>query len=99
MLKSITAPTFWEATSEEGEKFYTDLANKYINLKGSDTPENLIRHYIIENVKFTNSEEGLDADASAKETQHRIIDFITELFSDTVDEDFVLDIWHEEFWK
>lgn len=100
MATSINAPTFWETTTEEGDAFYTALAKKYISLKKTDTPENIIRQYIVENINFVDSEKGSESDASAKETQNRIIDFITELFSDlAITEDFVLDIWHDEFWK
>lgn len=98
---SANIPTYWNTLSEEGEKFYNKLAQKYIKLAiaRTDKPEVIIAAFIKENLDFINSEDGKLSDAYAKETQNLIIEFLSEIFSDELTSDDVASIYQEIFWN
>jgi hypothetical protein len=99
-MDNYLLPEYWNTLSPEGNNFYVALAKKYIEKKGTEAPKILITKCIQENVDFVNSDAELDAEASAKETQSVLMDFLTALFSDQgVTEDEVTDIWQDIFWN
>ena len=72
-MAQITVPTHWEAF-EEGNAFYTKIANKAVeSLNNGVKPETVILTLLDKNIKFVDSPQGQDADASVKEVQNRII--------------------------
>lgn len=99
-INEYLSPGAWNTLSQQGNDFYVELAKKYIDKKNSGKPKDFIREFIHENVDFINSEAEIDAEASAKETQNVVMEFLTVLFSDQgVAKEEVVDIWHDVFWS
>jgi hypothetical protein len=99
-VKNYLTPEYWNTLSREGNEFYVELAKKYIDQKNSDKPKVLIRGFIQENVDFVNTEKGMDAEASAKETQNFVLEFLADLFSEQgVTKEEIVDVWHDIFWS
>lgn len=99
-MSEAKIPESWQTLSKEGEIFYNELAKKYVAKVGTEKPAVLIYNFVKENVAFVNSPEGDKSDASTKETQNTIIEFLSELFKNHgIEEDDVVEIWQEVFWS
>lgn len=98
-MQKIVIPTYWE-TFEDGNAFYTQIATEaYEALEQGLNPENVILSFFHKNRTFVDSEKGQEADASAKETQNRLIDFITEI-TETYGykEEDIVSFWENTFF-
>ena len=69
-------PESWQTLTKDGEVFFNNLANKYIEKAKDNNNITLVKEYSIEAVKFINSDDGQEADASVKEVTIEIIDFL-----------------------
>ena len=98
-MKRFLELEHWNTLSEEGNIFYVGLAKKYINNKGSQTPVETIENFIKDNIVFLDSEEEMYADASSKETQEVVREFLRELLHDENVDDEILKTWEKLFWQ
>ncbi len=98
-MAQITVPTHWEAF-EEGNAFYTKIVNEAVeSLNNGVKPETVILTLLDKNIKFVDSPQGQDADASVKEVQNRIIAFLVELSEPYgYTEEDIVDRWQNSFY-
>lgn len=98
-MNNITIPTHWEAFGK-GNEFYTKIANEALeSLNKGIKPETVILNFLDKNIKFVDSPTGREVDASVKEVQNRVIDFLTELSEPYgYTEEDIVDRWQNSFY-
>jgi hypothetical protein len=96
----MKAPTYWKSITKEGNGFYTETAQATIlKLEAGELPEKLILNFLSLNIKFVDSTIGLDADASAKEVQNKVVEFLTTLFTPYgYTEEDIIQRWQTSFY-
>lgn len=98
-MSQITVPTYWESF-ETGDSFYTNLANEAVeSLNNGVDIETVVLTFLDKNIKFVDSPEGQDADASVKEVQNRIMEFLTQLSEPYgYTEEDIIERWQNSFF-
>ena len=91
-------PEHWGTLSKEGEEFFNQLAHKAIkDLKNLDI-KIVLNNFLVENHKFSMTNN--DADASCKEVQLTVQEFLTNLSSTSeFTEEDILYFWQITFWE
>lgn len=92
-LNTQYIPESWQTFEAASEQFYTTLANKYLELIGSDAPETLALAHINENLDFALNPENIGTGAGDSETQGAVIDFGAGAFKMSCEQ--VAELWQD----